>query len=380
MASDRWDALLNGSTWYVPAANLLAFRLDEDSPSRPIPAADQTIWSIPDAEGGRFSGNSVAKIVDASGSVTRSRASMQGVVTRSGQVRIEFTTSGGGTIIGIGQVRRVNGEQAMEMQMITGGGGAFTTHWAYMLPLSANSDPPNPSTAAGDQRAYRSGAYRWLRGSRWSMAPESGDRHTANGRFRITGYRNGYFWGEGNRGPANRPFHVLGSVTPEGNLFFNAIGNRAFQLRISQGGLLKGPRREARAKLRPYSDATGQLKQPLTLRRITTARRDRLTGLAREASAFPSREQQDGLLRHSSKADPKALFRAIGVGQLSASTADGVADSLGDSLTGTGLAVRGLEPGLMAPKGERSGLLQTSDSLAVLAGASSSADHQALGL
>ena len=78
MASDRWDALLNGSTWCVPAANLLAFRLDQDSPRRPIPAADQTIWLIPDAEGGRFSGNSVAKIVDASGSVTRSRASMQG--------------------------------------------------------------------------------------------------------------------------------------------------------------------------------------------------------------------------------------------------------------------------------------------------------------
>ncbi len=368
MASNRWDALLNGSTWYVPAANLLAYRLNQDSPARPIPAADQTIWSIPQAEDGRFSGNSVAKIVDASGSVTRSQAAMQGVVSRSGQVRIEFTTSGGGTIIGIGQVRQVNGEQAMEMQMITGGGGAFTTHWAYMLPLSAGTIPPNPSTADGDQRAYRSGGYRWLRGTRWTMAAGSQARANSNGRFRITGYRNGYFWGEGNRGPANRPFHVLGSVTPEGNLLFNAIGTSNFQLRISQGGLLKGPRRQARARLRAYSDASGQLKRPLTLTRITPARRDRLTGLAGESNAFPSRHQRDSLLSHSRKANPQTLSRATAEDLLSASTADSLAD---------GVVVRGFQPGLMPLKDERSGLLKTSDRLDLLAADSLSAAQPA---
>ncbi len=165
MASDRWDALLEDSIWYVPAANLLAYRLDSDSPDEPMPAADQTIWSIGDAEGGRFSGESVAKIVDASGEVSRSRASMEGVVTRGGQARIQFTTAAGSTITGIGQVRRVNGERALEMQMLTGGNGAFTTHWAYMLPLTAATEPPDPRTADGDQRAYRSGRYRWLRGT-----------------------------------------------------------------------------------------------------------------------------------------------------------------------------------------------------------------------
>jgi len=235
MASDRWDALLNDSTWYVPAANLLAYRLDADSPERPIPAADQTIWSIPEAEGGRFTGQSVAKIVDASGAVTRSRASMDGVVTRSGQARIVFTTAAGTTITGIGQVRRVNGEQAMEMQMITGGNGAFTTHWAYMLPLTSATEPPDPRTDQGDQRTYRSGTYRWLRGTSWSLTPRDGDRQQARGRFAITGYRNGYFWREGTRGRGNRSFQVLGSITPEGNLFFNAIGEARFQLRISQG-------------------------------------------------------------------------------------------------------------------------------------------------
>jgi hypothetical protein len=44
MASDRWDDLLSDSTWYVPAANLLAYKLDFTSPETPIPAADQTIW------------------------------------------------------------------------------------------------------------------------------------------------------------------------------------------------------------------------------------------------------------------------------------------------------------------------------------------------
>jgi hypothetical protein len=369
MASDRWDALLNGSIWYVPAANLLAYRLNQDSPTRPIPAADQTIWSIPQAEGGRFSGNSVAKIVDASGSVTRSQAAMQGVVSRSGQVRIEFTTSGGGTIIGIGQVRQVNGEQAMEMQMITGGGGAFTTHWAYMLPLSTGTIPPNPSTADGDQRAYRSGGYRWLRGTRWSMGTGGKSRENHNGLLRITGYRNGYFWGEGTRGPANRPFHVLGSVTPEGNLFFNAIGAGRFQLRISQGGLLQGPRRQASARLRAYSDASGQLKRPLTLTRISAARRDRLTGLAGDFNAFPSRQQRDSLLSHSSKANPQTLSRAMAEGLPSASTTNSLAD---------GVVVRGLQPGFMSLKDQRSGLLKTSDRLDLLAADSLSAAQPTL--
>lgn len=51
MASNRWDSLLSDSSWYVPAANLLAYRLDSSSPDTPIPAADQTIWSIGKAIG-----------------------------------------------------------------------------------------------------------------------------------------------------------------------------------------------------------------------------------------------------------------------------------------------------------------------------------------
>ena len=100
MASDRWDDLLSDSTWYVPAANLLAYRFDSTSPDAPIPAADQTIWSIGEATGGRFTGKSLAKIVDANGDVTQSLSTMDGVVTERGQVRITFTTPIGSTITG----------------------------------------------------------------------------------------------------------------------------------------------------------------------------------------------------------------------------------------------------------------------------------------
>lgn len=276
MASNRWDALLKDSTWYVPAANLLAYRLDSTNPTTPIPAADQTIWSIGTAEGGQFTGQSAAKIVDATGAVTTSLATMNGQVTERGQVRITFTTPVGSTITGIGQVRRVNGVQAMEMQMITGGGGAYTTHWAYMLPLTDGTTPPDPVTDPGDQATYRSGRYRWLRGTSWTIEPQG--RQQARGRFTINGYRNGYLWGSGRERGSNESFEVLGSITPEGNLFLNAIDSDDFQLRLSQGGLLRGPRREAQAKLRPYADTQGQLGLPLHLRRIdATPAKDPIT-------------------------------------------------------------------------------------------------------
>jgi hypothetical protein len=287
MASGRWDALLNESSWYVPAANLLAYRLDSTNPTTPIPAADQTLWSIGTAEGGQFTGQSVAKIVDATGAVTTSLATMDGRVTERGQVRITFTTPLGSTITGIGQVRRVNGVQAMEMQMITGGGGAYTTHWAYMLPLTEGTTPPDPVTDPGEQATYRSGRYRWLRGTSWRIEPQG--RKRGRGRFTINGYRNGYFWGAGRERGSNESFQVLGSITPEGNLFLNAIDSDDFQLRLSQGGLLRGPRRQAQAKLRPYTNTPGQLGLPLQLRRIDDARAKDLITEGGEELAFNAR-------------------------------------------------------------------------------------------
>ena len=278
MASDRWDDLLSDSTWYVPAANLLAYKLDSSSPEVPIPAADQTIWSIGKATGGRFNGKSLAKIVDATGTVTQSPTTMDGVVTERGQVRITFTTLSGSTITGIGQVRRVNGAQAIQMQMIASGDGSYTTHWAYMLPVSDGTTPPDPTTDPGDQAAYRSGSHSWLLGTRWDFQSPGPSRNQTRGRFTISAYHNGYFWGEGRERGNNKTFQMLGSITPEGNFFLNAIDSSDFKLRLSEGGQLWGPKGQAQALLRPYTNTPGQFGLPLKLRRIDVSKaRDFIT-------------------------------------------------------------------------------------------------------
>ena len=264
MTSNRWDQLLSDSTWYVPAANLLAYEVDSTT-SDPTPVSDQTIWSIGQAEGGRFTGQSYATIVNPSGVSNSVVTTMDGVVTKSGQVRITFTNPVGSTITGIGQVRKVNGVEAIEMQMITGNNGSYTTHWAYMLPLTDSTTPPDPATDLGDQTSYFSTKYRWLLGTRWkfdSLGPKT------KGVFTISGYRKGYFWGQGRERGSNETFDVLGSITPEGNFFLNAMDTDGFELRFSQGGRLRGPRRQAKAQLRPYTNNQDQFVQPLSLRRI----------------------------------------------------------------------------------------------------------------
>ncbi len=272
MASDRWDGLLANSRWYVPASHLLAYRLDSDSPGAPIPAGDQTLWSIGEVKNGRFSGRSVARITDAEGGETQSLTEMEGLVTRTGQVRITFTTPVGSTITGIGQLRRVEGRPSMEMQMISGGGGSYTTHWAYMLRADADTVPPEPGTAAEGQRDDRSSSYRWLLGTTWSMAIQERQKSRPDGLFTIEGYRKGYFWGSGSSAAGPDSFEVLGSVTPEGNFFFNAIDSDDFSLDISQGGMLTGARRGARVRLHPYDAVTGQEERPLTLRLLSSRR------------------------------------------------------------------------------------------------------------
>lgn len=269
MHSERWDALLTNSLWYVPAADLLAYRLTSDSPDTPTPASDQTLWSIGEVRNGRFNGSSAARIVDGSGGETQSLAQMQGVISRSGQVRITFTTPGGSTITGIGQVRRVNGQPSMEMQMITGAGGSYTTHWAYMLRADEGTVPPAPGPPNGGELDERNSAYRWLVGTSWSFRSRGGGKSDPGGTFTISNYRNGYFWGSGTSRSGQGSLEVLGSITPEGNLFFNVIDSDSFELRVSQGGLLRGDRRSARALLRPYDLEVGAWNRPLKMRLLT---------------------------------------------------------------------------------------------------------------
>ena len=270
MASNRWDALLSNSQWYVPAADLLAYQLTSDNPRTPVPASDQTLWSLGRSRNGRFSGRSVARIVTAGVEQTTAINQMDGVVSPNGQVRINFTSPLGSSITGIGQVRQTNNGPAMQMQMITDGGGSYTTHWANMLRLNQGTTPPEPGPPDGEQRDDRSTAFRWLLGSSWSITPASrrpaGAGAQASGIFTINGYRNGYFWGGGASSHGRRAFTVLGSVTPEGNLFFNAIDRKGFQLRISQRGRLQGNQVQSKVRLSPYEEESGQVQQPLELR------------------------------------------------------------------------------------------------------------------
>lgn len=111
---------------------------------------------------------------------------------------------------------------------------------------------------------------------------------------------------------------MLGSVTPEGNLLFNTIDTSSFQLRISQGGLLKGPRNEAETRLRPYSDATGQLNQPLTLARLSRGPIGQ-GGQARPAHGnrrgihlFPIQWQTGSPLSLPDQTNPSGTSRAMG--------------------------------------------------------------------
>ena len=263
MTSNRWDQLLSDSTWYVPAANRLAYQLDSTT-ADPAPVSDQTIWSIGQAEGGRFTGYSHATIANPDGGTNSSVTTMDGVVTESGQVRITFTNPVGSTVTGIGQVRRVNGVEAIEMQMIASNNGGYTTHWAYMLPVGDSTTPPDPATDLGDQTSYLSTKYQWLQGTSWNFN-SLGTR--TNGLFTITGYRKGYFWGQGLERGSNESLEVLGSITPEGNFFVNAIDKDDFELRFSQVGLLWGPSPKAKAQLRPYTNNQDQFDLPLSLQR-----------------------------------------------------------------------------------------------------------------
>lgn len=120
----RWDALLSNSYWYVPVPNLIAYAAGDKSfnTSPPTPIGDQTLWALGMATNGVFTGQSTESF-DLSGMITNSSRTMQGVVTPSGQSFVVFTPTDGGTsTIGIGQMRRINGLELMEMQTITGSG------------------------------------------------------------------------------------------------------------------------------------------------------------------------------------------------------------------------------------------------------------------
>jgi hypothetical protein len=240
--STKWDSTISNSSWYVPQENLLAYITTGTSFTDPDPtvAWDQTLWSLGTCLNGVFSGDSRATFYVSPEVSYISTNTILGVATDTDQIRMQFTSSTGGTTIGIGQFRTVNGTTAMQMQMITGApGGVLFSHWAYMLPYDPDTfTPPDPLPNS----ALVSTEWAWTANTTWMFQNNDLFGIGGTGSFTITNYRNGYFWGSGS-GPAGTPgasFTQLGSITPEGNVLFNLYDSSASLVSLT-GQITGGP-------------------------------------------------------------------------------------------------------------------------------------------
>jgi len=252
-----YDSLLTGSHWYVPEENLLAFMTSGTSFTTPSPIVlwDQTLWSLGTSVDGRFDGNSSATFYVNPSLSFGSTSSILGIATDTGQIRMKFTSdgsSGGEPIIGIGQFRPYLGTTAMQMQMISGSvTTALTTHWAYMLPYDpATFTPPSPLPNV----LVTSTEWTWTFGTTWNLHDDELFGPGGSGQFTVADYRNGYFWGSG-QGPAGsewETFTHLGSITPEGNVFFNMLSETASPTLVSLTGLIHGGPFDGTMALRSY--------------------------------------------------------------------------------------------------------------------------------
>jgi outer membrane autotransporter protein len=220
--SSVWDTTISNTNWYVPVPHLLAYAAPATSFANPIPIGDQTLWTLGVSTNGVFTGLSNAEL--ALGPVTVfSDSTIQGLVTTSGQITMVFTPVGGGvTTVGLGQMRDIGGGlYGMEMQMMTGD-SLLITHWAAMLPYDPGTFTP---PAAAPVPTNASPQWAWTAGTPWRIVSPALFGSTATGRFYITDYKNGYFWGAG-VGPSGSPtqtFTLLGSITPEGKVLFNTL-------------------------------------------------------------------------------------------------------------------------------------------------------------
>ena len=216
-----WDTAISNTNWYVPVPQLLAYAAPTTGFSNPIPIGDQTLWSLGTSTNGSFTGTSSAQLAIGS-NISTSNSTIQGFVTTSGQITMVFTpTSGGVTTVGLGQMRTINGVAQMEMQMITGQ-SLLVTHWAYMLPYNpATFTPPAPAPVPANSVPE----WAWTEGTRWRIASSSMFGTATPGRFVVSNYQNGYFWGNGAApaGSSSGNFTLLGSVTPEGRVLFNTL-------------------------------------------------------------------------------------------------------------------------------------------------------------
>ncbi len=218
--SSTWDATISNTSWYVPVPVMLAYGAPSSSFANPIPMGDQTLWHLGTSTNGVFAGISTAQF--AVGPIlTLSASTIQGVVTPAGQITMIFTPVDGGTAtIGLGQMQTKGGVTEMEMQMITGT-SLLVTHWAYMTPYNpATFTPPTATTIPVSIAAPQ---WSWTAGTPWRIVSPTTFGTTAPGKFIITDYKNGYFWGQGVTPGGTGTFTLLGSITPEGKVLFNSI-------------------------------------------------------------------------------------------------------------------------------------------------------------
>ena len=216
-----WDSTISNTNWYVPVPQLLAYAAPRTGFSNPIPVGDQTLWTLGTATNGAFTGTSTAQLAIGP-TLAVDSSTIQGFVNSAGQITMVFTpTSGGVTTVGLGHMQTINGVTSMEMQMITGQ-SLLVTHWAYMLPYNPATFTPPPSQPIPANSVPQ---WAWTAGTPWRIVSPAMFGRAAPGRFVITDYQNGYFWGAG-IGPAGSStgnFTLLSSVTPEGRVLFNTL-------------------------------------------------------------------------------------------------------------------------------------------------------------
>ena len=249
--STIWDSTLTNTHWYVPVPQLLAYAAPKTGFANPLPIGDQTLWTLGVASNGAFTGTSTARLAIGPTIVT-DNSSIQGFVTPSGTITMVFTpTSGGAATVGLGQMRIVNGTTEMEMQMITGD-SLLITHWAYMLPYDpASFTPPPPRPVPANSVPQ----WAWMAGTSWRIVSPAMFGSPSVGRFVVTNYQNGYFWGNGiaPNGSGGGTFTLLGSVTPEGKVLFNTLSRGQL---TSLYGSATGDASGAQMAVSPY-DLTG---------------------------------------------------------------------------------------------------------------------------
>jgi len=258
-----YATILSGSNWNVPLENQLAYGANASSGfSSPFVLGDQTTWGCQLGVGGcTTSSTSGISVTGTSGGITRFTGSatgtmqigllspivgynaISGAVTSSGTIAMVFTptnssgvvTSGASTTLGLGQFQNVGGVNEMEMQMITGT-SLLVTHWAYMTPYTGpNSAATTPiANPPSNANPY----YSWTSGTVWKIVDRSLFGTAAPGRFVVSNYNGGYFYGFG-VGPKVNPitYTQLGSITPQGKVLFATMASGTQVLNASYGEL-----------------------------------------------------------------------------------------------------------------------------------------------